>query len=458
MNLGKARTGRRILTVGTVAVVTTTLLLTGCTSGGNGNAQGPSDEVTSFDWKNFEGTQLNVMLSQHPLATAIEKKLPEFEKLTGIKVKTESLSETDYFTKLLAELQSKSGNYDAFMTGATVNWQYASAGWSEDLQPWIDNPKATSPDWNVDDFYPSTLDMLKWDKTNFGGLGKGSQWSIPANQEGYALFYRKDILDAAGIQVPSTIDELIAAAKKLNGTEFDGKKINGFVARGDKTWPTLLPFASFLKTYGGADVVDGKSGADSPEAVEAVTKWVELMQYAPKAASTFTWYEAQQDFLAGNTAFYLDADHMAEAFEADGSAIKGKVGYALPPEGPDGRKSGMWLWSLGMNAASSHKDAAWLFIQWATSSEFLTAAIAEHNINPPRKSAAQSAEMAEMTKEWGDYNEIWQQILSDYAEWPYSPSASWTELGDTWATGIQSAVIGEKSVEDAMKDTAKKID
>lgn len=448
---------KRFWRAGIAVAAVSTLALTGCVGGG-GSEAGPSDEVESFDWKNYEGTELNVLLSQHPLATAIEEKLPEFEELTGMTVNFETNPETEHFTKVLSELQSQSGSYDAFMTGATVNWQYAAADWIEPLDPWIEDDRYTSPDYNFEDFYPATVDMLRWDKTNFGGLGEGSLYSIPANQEGYALFYREDILEANGVEVPQTIDELIDAAAELNGTEFDGKEISGFVARGDRTWPTTLPFASFVKAYGGTDVEDGQAAVNSPEAVEATKKWIELMDSAPDASSTYTWYEAQQDFLAGNSAFYLDADHMAEAFEAEGSAIKGKVGYELPPEGPEGRKSGLWLWSLGMNAASENKGAAWLFIQWATSEEFLTDAIEAQNINPPRMSSGQSEEMADFTAEWGDYNEIWQEILNDYAEWGYSPSARWTELGDTWATAIQSATLGEQSVEDALDEAAAKID
>lgn len=459
MNERISRFGRRTMVRGSIAAVPAlTLALTSCSVGEAGGGEGPPDDVESFDWKNFGGTELNVLLSQHPLATAIEKMLPEFEELTGIKVNIESLSQDAYFTKLLTELQSKSGSYDAFMTGAAVNWQYASAGWIEDLQPWVDDPAYTSPDWGFDDFYPATVDMLRWDGTDFGGLGKGSLYSIPANQESYTLFYRTDILESAGIEVPQTIDELVAAAEMLDGTTFGGKTISGFVARGDKTWPTLLPFSSILSAFGGTDVVDGKSAIASPEAIEATETWVELMQYAPDAAATFTWYEAQQDFVAGNSAFFLDADHMAEAFEAEGSAIRGKVGYGLPPEGPEGRKASLWLWSLGMNSSSQNKGASWMFVQWATSSQFLTSAIAEHNINPPRVSAAQSPEMSEFTAEWGDYNEVWQKILADYAEWPFSPSASWPELGDVWATALQSAVLGQSSVEDALTSASTEID
>lgn len=450
-NTAESRNRRRVL--GIAAVITAGALITGCSSTAE---PGPQTEIDSFDWRNFEGTELNLLMSEHPFSNAIKEHLGEFEDLTGIDVNLETLTETDYMVKLLTELQSGSGSYDAFMTSQPMNYQYAAAGWIEDLLPWVEDDTRTAPDWDFDDFYPALIESLRWDKTEYSGAGEGGLWALPVNEEGYALFYRKDILEAKGIAVPQTIDDLIAAAAELDGTEFDGKEISGFVSRGDKTYPTLNPFSTFLLAHGAKDIVDGKAAVNSPEAVAATEQWVDLMQYAPDAASTYTWYEAQQDFIAGNAAFYIDADHMAPDFE--NSAIGGKVGYALPPEGPEGRGSSMWVWSLGMNAASDHKDAAWLFLQWASSKETLTAAIANGNMNPTRVSVAQSDEMTEATAEWGDYNEIWQEILAEYAEWAYTPSATWPEVGDIWTIEIQAAVLGQKTPQQAMDDAAEQID
>lgn len=414
--------------------------------------------VDGFDWRSFAGESLTVLMSQHPLTKAMKADLSSFEELTGVTVTIEALAETDYMTKIVTELQSGTGAYDVFMTSAPMNHQYAGAGWIEDLQPWIDDPAHTSPDWDVADFYPAALDAQRWDTTEFSEVGKGGLWAIPANEEGYALFYRKDVLEQLGIAVPQTIDELIEAARAVAGTVVDGVEMNGFVSRGDKTYPTLNPFSTFAGAYGARDIVDGRAAVSSPESIEATEKWVEAMRTGPAAAITYTWYEAQQDFLAGKAAFYIDADHMAPDFEKEGSAIAGKVGYALPPEGPLGRSSSLWLWSLGMNAASAHKGAAWQLIQWATSKEQLTKALAVGNMNPPRVSVAESPEMAEATQGWGDYNEVWKTILAEHASWPYSPSAVWTEIGDIWATAIQSALVGHATVADALGEAATRID
>ncbi|WP_114854399.1 sugar ABC transporter substrate-binding protein [Brachybacterium sp. YJGR34] len=451
MPTGRIALSRRHAVAAGVAAMTA--LAAGCSSS---SEIPPPQTVDAFDWSNFSGESLSLLMSEHPVSIAVAEHLEEFEELTGITVSLETLSETDYMVKLLTELQSGAGSYDAFMSSQPMNFQYAGAGWIEDLLPWVEDPTKTSPDWDFEDFYPALIESLRWDQTEYAGAGQGGLWAIPANEEGYALFYRQDILEEAGIAVPETIEELIEAAGQLHGTVVDGTEINGFVSRGDKTYPTLNPFSTFFLAHGATDIVDGRAAVNSPESVAAVEQWVQLMQYAPISASTYTWYEAQQDFIAGNAAFYIDADHMAPDFEK--SPIAGKVGYALPPRGPAGRGSSMWVWSLGMNGASRHKDAAWQFIQWATSKEFLTAAIAGGNMNPTRISVAEGPEMAEATAEWGDYNEVWQEILAEYASWAYTPASRFPEIGDAWTIRIQSAVLGQQSPQEAMDEAAEKID
>ena len=111
-----------------------------------------------------------------------------------------------------------------------------------------------------------------------------------------------------------------------------------------------------------------------------------------------------------------------------------------------------------MNAASDNKSATWKLMQWATSKETLTEAIGLGNMNPTWISVATSPEMIKATAEWGDYNQVWQDILADYAEWQYSPAATWPEVGDIWAEAIQSAILGTQSVEDALDEAARDID
>ena len=321
-----------------------------------------SEVKGDFSWTREEGKTVNLIFAKHPLSDALTKSLPDFEKKTGIKVEYDALPEEEFRQKLLTDLSTGQGSYDAFMTGPVTDWQYAAAGWIEPLDEYIKNPALTSPEYAFEDFYPATVEVNRWDQKK--GLGEGNLWALPANEEGYSLFYRTDILQEAGIGVPQTVDDLISAVKEVDGKTFAGKRVDGFVARGNKTWPTVTTgYSTVFFSHGATDVTpDGQVAVNSSEGVEATEKWGEVMSYAPNNVGTFTWYEAMNHFAAGNAAFFIDADHMSETFEApDSSSIADTVGYAPPPSGPAGRASNIWLWSLGMSAASKNNVAAWLF-------------------------------------------------------------------------------------------------
>jgi multiple sugar transport system substrate-binding protein len=416
--------------------------------------QNPADISGDFSWRREEGKTINLLFAKHPMADSYIANLPGFTEKTGIKANYDTLPEEEFFQKLRTDLSTGQGTYDAFMLGPPNNWQFAAPGWISPLDDYINNPALTEASYDLDDFYPAALGVNRWAKD---GNGEGQLWSIPANEEGYCLFYRKDILKEAGIDVPQTFDELISAAKELDGKSFGGKKVDGFVARGDKTFPTIgSGYSTAFLGYGAIDVEDGKVVVNSPEGVKATEKWAEVMSYAPDNVGTFTWYEAMNHFAAGNAAFFIDADHMSETFEnPDSSSVVGKVGYELMPAGDAGREGEIWLWSLGMSAASKNNVAAWLFLQWATTKEQLEKAITQGNINPTRQSLANSQTMLDYTEDWGDYNEVWQKILKDHAAWNYIKSPKYPEFGDRWALAVQEAVLGNRSAKDALDAAAR---
>ena len=73
-------------------------MLAGC--GGPGSDSSKSDapkkgKAEDFDWQNYKGTTINVMFNEHNYSKAVIKKIPEFEKKTGIKVKYSSTPESN---------------------------------------------------------------------------------------------------------------------------------------------------------------------------------------------------------------------------------------------------------------------------------------------------------------------------------------------------------------------------
>src|SRR5262249_19726451 len=67
-----------------------------------------------FTWKRFQGKELFLLLTKHPFIDVLEKHIPEFESLSGMKVKWETLPEIQARQKMTVEMTANSGGIDAF--------------------------------------------------------------------------------------------------------------------------------------------------------------------------------------------------------------------------------------------------------------------------------------------------------------------------------------------------------
>lgn len=410
---------------------------------------------------------IRLLLISHPFVDSIKPFIPEFEKETGIKVEMEVLAEQPAFEKLLADLSSKTGTYDLFMTSPLQNWQYISAGWVEPLDEFINDPSKTSSDFDFDDFIDGIVNAGRWTAEPLKGVSEGPLWALPINNEGYMLSYRPSVLKKYNIAVPKTYDDLINAISVLNTKE---EFINGtmfpVVTRFDKYWDlTYLTFASMFQSYG-VELLNSKGevSINSKESVKATEDFIKIIKTgSPSGAGSFTWYEALQGFASGQYVFSLnEADQFAAVYQDDTqSNISDDVGYALIPLGPSGeRKSAVWVWLMSMNSASKNKDAAWQFLQWVTSKETMVKSHLNGNMNPVRESAWLDPEVSSMVTSWGEYDGQYLEVIQQMGEFSglrFPPHPELTRVLDIWAEAIQKSFFGLGNVQENLDIAAKQI-
>ncbi len=406
-----------------------------------------------MNWKAAEGQTINLMLISHPFVESLKPLLPEFTAKTGIKVTFEELAEQSGFEKLLADLSTKTGTYDVFLTSPLNNSQYSAAGWLEPLDPWIADTSKTAADYNLDDFIPSILAAGRWNLTPMQGIGEGDLWTLPINFESYQLAYRPSLLKKLGLEVPKTYADLLAMADKLK-IESDGKT-HGIITRFDRYWDLpYLTFGTMLQSYG-AEMIDkdGKLQICSDKSIAATEDFITLIKTAsPEGAGAFTWYEAMQGFASGQYIFSLnEANLFAPTYEdPKQSAISDDVGYAPTPLGPDGKRAAAaWIWSLSVNSASSHKDVAWIFLQWVTSKDVMIKTHLAGNMNPVRKSAWDAPEVAKLMESWGEHPGQYieaAKIEAEVATIRFPPHPELTRMLDRWAQAIQKSYFGQGDV------------
>jgi len=411
---------------------------------------------------NPKSAEIHLLLNRHPFTESILRFIPEYERQTGVRVSTLLLSEEEYFEKLITELSSRSSFYDLFMVGFPHLWQYAKAGWLVPLDSYIENPDLTPADWDPNDFFPELIACSRWNLEQGAGMGEGPLWALPVNEEAYVIFYRKDLFERFNVKPPATYEEVYKAARTLT-RNVDGQQIYGFGHRGVQSWSTIHPgYLTAFASWGARDFDESMHCViDSPQGIRITDLFIRtLKEGGPPGWPGYTWYEGKEGFLSGRFAMWFDANHQAAAFENPAkSQVAGKVGYLLPPPGPDGQiRSSTWVWSVAMNAASKQKDTAWRFLAWATSKDVLQRTVPYENINPTRRSVWEDPVTVEATNwDQGEYRRTAQLLLSKYARIRWTPSTYVTQAGDRWAAALQEIYEGKRTAEQALKDAAEDI-
>lgn len=326
-----------------------------------------------FNWQQRKGDTISALVVKSPWSDYLQTKLPEFETLTGVKVNLSVLPEQQSRQKLAIDFASGGATTDVFDTSLHVEKaRFSRAGWYEDLTPYLNNVQLTDPRFLYSDFFASARAVVKTKDNRIVAM--------PYKVDAQVLFYRKDLFEARGLKVPTTLPEFEAAARALH----DPPRMYGYAARGLKN-ANVFTIAFPMQYFRGQFVnADGKAALDSPNAVRALTWYTNALKtYAPPGVVSFNWPEVLGQFQQGNLAMFNDGIGFATQLEdPTKSKVAGKVGYAVLP----GRLAPTTANGLAISPRARNKEAAYLFLQWATSTAF-DKGLVEAGITAPRASA-----------------------------------------------------------------------
>src|SRR5437660_883592 len=220
-------------------------------------------KAQSFNWKRFQGKEHFLMLTKHPFIDVLEKNIPEFESLSGMKVKWETLPEIQARQKMTVEMTANSGGIDAFFTSLHVEKKrFWKAGWYHPLNKFLADPSLTSPDFDWNDFTPGAR----------AGVTQpdGSISALAAFVDANVFFYRKGLFGPKGLTPARTLAELEPPGKKVHAPP----GTYGIVLRGLKN-ANATQYPSILLPIGGTSLMCGKAKPKMPA----------------------DWYQAYQDSL-----------------------------------------------------------------------------------------------------------------------------------------------------------------
>lgn len=429
---------------------------------GNALAQAPDlapYRSAKINWRQVEGESISVAVIPASYFENLLGLLPQFEALTGIKVRAEKVPPGQIRQKAMLDLSSKTATYATHAADPMYYPLYVSNKWVEPLDKYLNDASLTDPAWyNYNDILKAWRDADSVD---------GKPYGIPYDGEVTVQVYRKDLYAAKGLKPADTYDQLVANAKALHdpANRVYGLALRGFAGAGQN----MYIYPSLFRGYGGEWFKGKQLVVNSPEAVKALDWYVNtLAQYAPPAVRNWNWPDIADAFSQGTVACYLDAHSSAAVItNPEKSKVVGKVAYARWPKGPNGKRvTSIWNWGFPINASLSDKakKATWLFIMWATSAETqartswkFDGAAKRSGVN--RLSAWKSPEFAAAMKNAGDnFIPAALESLEQDTDVEWRPRVpQWPAIGETMATAIQSALVGQKKSKEALDEAQARI-
>jgi multiple sugar transport system substrate-binding protein len=388
---------RDVLRVGAAAIAASSAVLSP-SSRSAAFAQGtPAAASEDFDWKRYEGEQIDVLLALSPRSDLLVEHQPEFEELTGITANTDVVPEQQQRQKQVIEFTSGNPSFDV----TAVSWHvqkglFGKGGFLLDLQEFLNDPEMTAPDYDFDDFSQAAI--------TFATQPDGRIDTLPYNIDYWILYWNKELFEQKDVAFPQTFDEMVAAAQALNDPD---NGVFGFVARGLKN-ANVPVWTCFMQGWDAQPIDDqGQLHTTEEAAVAAATLYQDLLaNYAPPGVSGFNWNECQTTFGQGTAAMWFDGIGFATPLEdPTQSTVVGKVGYGLQPAGPVAQHSGTFGDGLGISAQSDKHGPAYLYLQWATNKQNQARILAAGAGAPARISAYSDPEaLASLTvpQEWVD--------------------------------------------------------
>lgn len=271
-------------TVALAGVAAAAVALSGCSGGAS---SGPTTITFSYLWGGEE-------------AKALEKVIADFNKSQSA-IKVVGVSSPDA-QKQLTSMSSSNGSFDISDNFGNTVGSWASKGILAPLDDYLKTEKV-----DLDGFAPAALDQMKYE---------GKTYALPIAVHTQQLMYNKDLLDKAGVQPPTTMDELADAVKKLTVTDANGAITQ--IGLGNPSASTL--FTTLGYAFGGT--WDGKNGKtptpDDPKNVEALDWYAKTLTdtYGADKIATFTsglgqYMSAQDPFYTGKEAMVIDGEWQA---------------------------------------------------------------------------------------------------------------------------------------------------
>lgn len=300
----------------------------------------------------------------------------------------------------------------------------AEAGIIEDLSDKVD-------EWGEQDaYYPTS-----WATTQVDG----STYGIPHLADDYAVYYNQDLLDAAGLEPPTTWDEMESTAAALANDVKYGLAVAGVEGAEGAT-------GVMLRALAGGSAIDD-FGADA--GVESLESFKRMVDDGGLSKGFLTWNEddAKNHFATGQAAMMINSATYVSILREEVPDLSWDV---APMPSDETSQTFLSAENLTIGAGSGDADAAWDLIKYLQQPDVLTDYLPERNKLPARSDVPGATE------------DPVRQKFADQLESAWAPQGDLATHSNEVFTLVQEAlqatISGSSSAEDAAQSAQQAID
>jgi raffinose/stachyose/melibiose transport system substrate-binding protein len=294
---------------------------------------------------------------------------------------------------------------------------YAEYNWAERLVPWA-------------------VEAMQVDGTYFG---------VPKATRGMGFWYRKDIFEQNGIEIPQTYADLEAAATTLKANNIAALSLGGKFG-----WNTMRLLDYFIELEAGPELHDQlnrlEASWDSPEVVAAyqhLKTWVDNGWIVPGFLSVSP-DDARQPWYRGEAAMVFEGDWLEGVLKGD-EQDTANFDFFIPPTGHDPLRMSGFPEQVMITRDSGNPDAAAAFLDWFLQPEIQQKYFQALGGSTGVLNAFPSEEEFPLSVKW-------RQIIETSDAYPPTDQAFRKELMDAFFAVQDAIVAGATTPEDGAKE------
>ena len=383
---------------------------------------------------------VNSSVVQHPDKAAIEGIIAEFERLNP-DIKIVHVGNNPPWLKTVT-LTAGGESPDVTQLYADDMVAAGELGILEDLGPYLEREGEAFTQSISPGFLPA-------------GQYFDQQLALPFFGMTYSVLYNKEHFADAGVEVPTTFEEMIEVSKKLtDGTKWGMTLVGSKAPKPSSSYGRLVPqLMAFGATLAEREGDKWVAGFNNPQGVEAFTFLTDLVRkhkVVPPGVTDTSYNDARVTFANGRTSMFFTSNNAIGQAISDNPALEGKLG-SFPY--PNAKKYGSLATStnVGILKSSKHKEEAWRFVKFLMQPE-IQERFAEPTGRLPITAASKEADF--LTND--DALEAYIDVLDHSVFYPPVPNLD--EACTALLDAMQMAWLGRLTPEQAVAEAARKVE